>query len=76
MPAHVYHQHILGFEGVLFSGAVEPPAHKLLLLSMDVVIIYMLGFGEKKKIEKSNGNIQLFSAGSITEGPKPPNLKS
>lgn len=49
MPAHVHHQHILGFEGFLFSGAVEPPAHKLLLLSMDVVIIYMLGFGGKKK---------------------------
>lgn len=41
---------------------------------MDVVIIYMLGFGEKK--EKSNGNVQLFSAGNITEAPKPPNLKS
>lgn len=30
------------------------------------------GFGGK--IEKSNGNIQLFSAGGITEGPKPLSL--
>ena len=75
VSAHVHHQHVLGFEGFLLSRTVEPPAHKLLLLSMDVVIIYMLGLG-KKKIEKSNGNIQLFSAGGITEGPKPPKLKS
>ena len=75
VPAHVDHQHVLGFEGFLLSRTIEPPAHKLLLLSMDVVIIYMLGLG-KKKIEKSNGNIQLFSAGGITEGPTPPKLKS
>lgn len=42
MPAHMYHQHVLGLEGLLLSGALLPTTHKLLLLPMDVVIIDVL----------------------------------
>lgn len=45
MPAHVDHQHVLGLEGLLLSGAFLPPAHKLFLFPMNVVIVDVL---EKK----------------------------
>lgn len=45
MPAHVDHQHVLCLEGLLLSRAFLPPAHKLLLLPVDVVIVDVL---EKK----------------------------
>lgn len=48
---HMHYQHILGFEGFLFPGAVKPPAHKLLFLSMNMVIIDMLGLGKREKKE-------------------------
>lgn len=48
MPAHVDHQHVLRLEGLLLSRAVLPPAHKLLLLPMDVVIVDVL----RKKTNK------------------------
>lgn len=42
VPAHVYHQHVLSFEGLLLPRTVVPAAHELLLLSVDVVIIDVL----------------------------------
>jgi hypothetical protein len=45
----MHYQHVLGFEGFLFPGALEPPAHKLLLLSMNMVIIDMLGVRKEKQ---------------------------
>lgn len=48
MPAHVDHQHVLRLKGLLLSRAIVPSTHKLLLLSMDVVIVDVL---RKKIIE-------------------------
>lgn len=42
VPSHVDHQHVLGLEGLLLSGAILPSAHKLLLLSVDVVVVDVL----------------------------------
>lgn len=42
VSAHVNHQHVLSFEGLLLPRTVVPAAHKLLLLSVDVVIIDVL----------------------------------
>ena len=42
VPAHVDHQHVLGLEGLLLPGALVPPAHKLLLLPVDVVVVDVL----------------------------------
>lgn len=42
MSAHVDYQHVLCLEGLLFSGAFLPTAHKLLLLSVDVVVVDVL----------------------------------
>lgn len=42
VSAHVNHQHVLGFEGLLLPRTVVPAAHKLLLFSVDVVIIDVL----------------------------------
>lgn len=42
VSAHVNHQHVLSFEGLLLPRTVLPAAHKLLLLSVDVVIIDVL----------------------------------
>lgn len=36
------HQHVLGFERPLFSRALLPVTHKLLLFSMDVLIVDVL----------------------------------
>lgn len=48
MSPHVDHQHVLCLKGLLLSRAFLPPAHKLLLLPMDVVIVDVL---EKKMKE-------------------------
>lgn len=42
VPSHVDHQHVLGLEGLLLSGTILPSAHKLLLLSVDVVVVDVL----------------------------------
>lgn len=42
VPAHVNHQHVLSLEGLLLPRALAPAAHKLLLLSVDVVVIDVL----------------------------------
>ena len=42
VPAHVHHQHVLGLEGPLLAGAIVPVAHKLLLLAVDVLVVYVL----------------------------------
>lgn len=42
VSAHMNHQHVLGFERPLFSRALLPVAHKLLLLPMDVLIVNVL----------------------------------
>lgn len=42
VPAHVNHQHVLSFEGLLFPRTLVPAAHELLLLPVDVVIIDVL----------------------------------
>lgn len=42
VSAHVNHQHVLSFEGLLLPRTVVPAAHELLLLSVDVVIIDVL----------------------------------
>ena len=38
VPPHVDHQHVLGLEGLLVSGAVLPLTNETLLVCMDVVI--------------------------------------
>lgn len=43
VSAHVNHQHVLRFEGLLFARTLVPAAHELLLLPVDVVIIDVLG---------------------------------
>lgn len=43
VAAHVNHQHVLSFEGLLLPRTLVPAAHELLLLSMDVVVIDVLG---------------------------------
>lgn len=45
----MHYQHVLGFERFLLSGAVKPAAHELLLLSMNMVIIYVLQCGKREK---------------------------
>lgn len=42
VSTHMNHKHVLGFERTLFSGALLPVTHKLLLFSMDVFIIDVL----------------------------------
>ena len=42
VSAHVDHQHVLGLEGLLLPRTLVPATHKLLLLSVDVVIVNML----------------------------------
>lgn len=42
VSAHVNHQHVLSFEGLLLPRTVLPAAHELLLLSVDVVVIDVL----------------------------------
>lgn len=49
---HMDHQHVLCLEGLLLSRAFLPPAHKLLLLSVDVVIVDVL---QKKMREFKTG---------------------
>lgn len=46
---HVHHQHVLGFEGLLLSRAIQPPAHEFLLLAVNMVVVYMLGVGKERK---------------------------
>lgn len=57
MPAHVDHQHVLRLEGLLLSRAILPPAHKLLLLPMDVVIVDVL---RKKMTELEQSNLCII----------------
>lgn len=42
VPAHMNHQHVLGFEGPLLSRALLPVTHKLLLFSVNVLIVDVL----------------------------------
>lgn len=42
VSAHVHHQHVLSFKGFLLSRTFFPATHKLLLFSVDVVIVYVL----------------------------------
>lgn len=42
VPSHVDHQHVLGLKGLLLSGTLLPSAHKLLLFSVDVVVVDVL----------------------------------
>ena len=42
VPAHVDHQHILGFEGPQLPGAAPPVAHELFPLPMDVLTVDVL----------------------------------
>ena len=42
VSAHVDHQHVLSLEWLLLPGALSPAAHKLLLLSVDVVVVDVL----------------------------------
>lgn len=39
---HVDHQHVLSLEGLLLPGTLIPATHKLLLLTVDVVVVYVL----------------------------------
>lgn len=55
VPAHVHHQHVLGLEGPLLSGAVLPVAHKLLLLAVDVLVIYVLSGHKQTYRQKGRG---------------------
>ena len=69
---HVHHQHVLGFEGLLLSRAIQPSAHEFLLLTMNMVIIYMLGVGKKRKGESNAG---LLSEGYRRGRRKCPNRR-
>ena len=62
MPAHVDHQHVLCLEGLLLSRAFFPPTHKLLLLSVDVVIVDVL---EKKRRQELKADHEIFSKCNI-----------
>lgn len=42
VSAHMNHQHVLRFKGLLFARALLPAAHKLLLLPVDVFVIDVL----------------------------------
>lgn len=42
VAAHVNHQHVLSFEGLLLPRTLLPAAHELLLLPVDVVVIDVL----------------------------------
>lgn len=39
---HVHHQHVLSLEGLLLTRTLIPATHKLLLLTVDVVIVDVL----------------------------------
>lgn len=39
---HVDHQHVLSLEGLLLARTLLPAAHKLLLLTVDVVVVDVL----------------------------------
>lgn len=49
MSPHMHHQHVLSFEGFLLPGAIEPSAHKLLLLTVDMVVIDMLEWEKERE---------------------------
>lgn len=53
VSAHMNHQHVLGFKWPLFSWAFLPVTHKLLLLSMDVLIVDVLWGNET--LQKESG---------------------
>ena len=55
MSAHVDHQHVLGFERSLLSRALLPVTHKLLFLSMDVLIVDMLNSTQIKQNKSVGG---------------------
>lgn len=42
VSAHMNHQHVLGFKWPLFPRAFLPVTHKLLLLSVDVLVVDVL----------------------------------
>lgn len=42
VAAHVNHQHVLSFEGLLLPRTLLPATHELLLLPVDVVVIDVL----------------------------------
>lgn len=48
VPAHVHHQHVLGFEGPQLPGAAPPMAHEFLPFSMDVFAVDVL----KEKMQR------------------------
>lgn len=50
VSSHVNHQHVLGFERSLLSRALLPVTHKLLFLSVDVLVVDVLN----KRINKSS----------------------
>lgn len=49
VSSHMNHQHILGFERPLFSRALLPVTHKLLLFSVDVLIVDVLFITNEKR---------------------------
>lgn len=49
VSAHMNNQHILGFERPLFSRALLPVTYKLLLLSVDVLIVNVLQIKQIKE---------------------------
>jgi len=55
VSTHVNHKHVLGLKRLLFSRALLPSAHKLFLLSMDVVIVDMLQVEKSDNMNVNNG---------------------
>lgn len=49
VSSHMNHQHILGFERPLFSRALLPVTHKLLLFAVDVLVVDVLFVTNDKK---------------------------
>lgn len=41
MSAHVHHQHVMGFEGLRFSAAINPAANEAFLVGRQVVLVYV-----------------------------------
>lgn len=62
MSAHVDHQHVLCLEGLLLTRAFLPPTHKLLLFTVDVVIVDVL----EKEMNNFTASLQfIFCKGNF-----------
>lgn len=68
VSAHMNHQHVLGFERPLLSRALLPVAHKLLLLSVDVLVVDVL--------QSKQTNSQTMSVIAVCDNVLMPLLKS